>query len=228
MGETQGGERMALESEPLGEIMAATVTGVDLARPFDLETNEKLSQALTDHLVLCVRNQHLSPRELAAVASAFGPLETFVLRSDRLEEAPEVSVVSNRPPAFDGKPLVQAKQWHTDGSYLAEPATLTFLQAVTLPERGGDTAFINCCAVLDALPSELYRRIHGRRAVHKYLSRRNQSWVAERSEVEVEETPDVHHPLIRTHPLSGRRSLFINPNRIDRILGWGEEESDEL
>ncbi|PPR61512.1 MAG: Alpha-ketoglutarate-dependent taurine dioxygenase [Alphaproteobacteria bacterium MarineAlpha4_Bin2] len=219
---------MALEFEPLGETMAAAVTGVDLARPFGVETTEELIQALMDHQVLCVRNQHLSPRALVVVGSAFGALETFVTRSDRLEEVPEVSVVSNRPPALEGKALVQAKHWHTDGSYLAAPATLTLLQAVTLPETGGDTEFINCCDVLDALPNHLRRRIDGLRAVHKYLSRRNQSWVAKRSEVEIEETPDVHHPLIRTHPLSGRQSLYINPNRIDRILGWGEEESDEL
>ncbi|MBH69183.1 MAG: hypothetical protein CMM58_12575 [Rhodospirillaceae bacterium] len=219
---------MAVEFEPLGETMAVAVTGLDLARPIDVETAEKLCQAVTDHLVLCIPGQHLSPQQLVAVGRAFGPLETFVLRSDRLVGAPEVSVVSNRPPALDGKPLVQAKHWHTDGSYLAEPATLTLLQAVTLPETGGDTEFINCFAVLRALPPELRRRIEGLRAVHKYLSRRNKSWVATRSEIEVEETPDVHHPLIRTHPLSGRRSLYINPNRIDRILGWGEQESDVL
>ena len=219
---------MALEIEMLGSTMAAAVTGADLSGPIDGETALQLRQAVTDHLVICIRNQHLSPRQLASAGLVFGPLKTFLLRGDRIEEAPEVSVVSNRPPMFDGKPLVQAKHWHTDDSYLAEPATLTLLHAVTLPHSGGDTEFINCYAVLDALPPDLRQRIDGLRAVHKYLSRRNQSWVAKRSEVEEEETPDVDHPLIRTHPITGRQSLYINPNRIERILGWSDQESDTL
>lgn len=219
---------MALEIEVLGGTMAAAVRGVDLSQPVDAETAALLRQAVTDHLVICVRDQHLSPTQLTSAARIFGPLKTFVLRADRIEDAPEVSVVSNRPPALGGKPLVQAKHWHTDDSYLAEPATLTLLHAVTLPQSGGDTEFIDCYAVLDALPSDIRQRIEGLRAVHKYLSRRNQSWVAKRSEIEEEETPDVDHPLIRTHPVSGRLSLYINPNRIERILGWSDQESDTL
>ena len=149
-------------------------------------------------------------------------------REDRLDEAPEVSIVSNRPKLNDGKPLVQAKHWHTDDSYLAAPATLTLLYAKTLPAVGGDTEFINCYDVLAALPAVMRSRVENLRAVHKYLSRRNASWVAERSAEEEAETPEVDHPIIRTHPLSGRESLYINPNRIDRILGWSEEDSDSL
>ena len=123
---------------------------------------------------------------------------------------------------------MQAKYWHTDDSYLAEPATLTLLHAKTLPDDGGDTEFINCYQVLEALPPAMRDRIEGLRAVHKYRSRRNQSWVAKRSAEEEAETPPVDHPLIRTHPKSAKQSLYINPNRIDHILGWTEAESDAL
>ena len=119
-----------------------------------------------------------------------------------------MSVVSNRPPSLEGKPLVQAKYWHTDDSYLAEPATLTLLHAKTLPDDGGDTEFINCYQVLEALPPAMRDRIEGLRAVHKYRSRRNQSWVAKRSAEEEAETPPVDHPLIRTHPKSAKQSLY--------------------
>ncbi len=71
-------------------------------------------------------------------------------------------------------------------------------------------------------------QIEGLRAVHKYRSRRNQSGVAKRSAEELAETPPVDHPLIRTHPKRGRQSLYINPNRIDHIVGWNEAESDAL
>ena len=150
------------------------------------------------------------------------------MREDRIDEAPEVSIVSNRPKLNDGKPLVQAKHWHTDDSYLAAPATLTLLYAKTLPKDGGDTEFINCYDVLDALPAAMRSLVANLRAVHVYLSRRNASWVAERSAEEEAETPEVDHPMIRTHPLSGRQSLYINPNRIDRIAGWSDAESDAL
>ena len=128
---------------------------------------DTLRQAVTDHLVLCIRGQDLSPTELAEASSLFGEPKTFVLRKNRVDDAPEVSIVSNRPPLLGGKPLVQVKHWHTDDSYLAEPATLTLLHAVTLPRAGGDTKFINCYAVLDHLPPDLRGRVNGLQAVHK-------------------------------------------------------------
>jgi len=219
---------MGIEIRPLSDVMAAEAVGVNLKTGVSPSERDALRQAITDHLVLCIRGQDLSPMELAEASSLFGEPKTFVLRNDRIEDAPEVSIVSNRPPLHGGKPLVQAKHWHTDDSYLAEPATLTLLHAVTLPVTGGDTEFINCYAVLDTLPPNLRGRVDGLRAVHKYLSRRNESWVAKRSGEEEDETPDVDHPMIRTHPLSGRMSLYINPNRIDHILGWDEEASDAL
>lgn len=219
---------MTMEIKSLSSVMAAEVTGLDLRASVEPSTRDALMNALTEHLVLCIRGQELSPQELAAASRVFGDPKTFVLRNDRIEGAPEVSVVSNRPPALGGKPLVQAKHWHTDDSYLAEPATLTLLHAVTLPAQGGDTEFINCYAVLDALSPEMRARVDDLRAVHKYLSRRNESWVAKRSDVEEAETPDVHHPLVRTHPISKRQSLYINPNRIDHVQGWDDAASDAL
>ena len=219
---------MGVEIRSLSGVMAAEAVGVDLKTGISPSERDALRQAITDHLVLCIRGQDLSPTELAEASNLFGKPKTFVLRRDRIEDAPEVSIVSNRPPSLGGKPLVQAKQWHTDDSYHAEPATLILLHAVTLPGAGGDTEFINCCAVLDALPPDMRSRIDNLRAVHKYFSRRNQSWVAKLSGEEEDETPDVDHPMVRTHPLSGRQSLYINPNRIDHILGWDEEASDAL
>ena len=219
---------MPMQVKPLDDVMAAEITGVDLCAPVSDALKASLKQAIADHLVICIRDQELTPRELANASRLFGPLKTFVLREDRIDEAPEVSIVSNRPKLNYGKPLVQAKHWHTDDSYLAAPATLTLLYAKTLPKDGGDTEFINCYDVLDALPAAMRSRVANLRAVHKYLSRRNASWVAERSAEEEAETPEVDHPMIRTHPLSGRQSLYINPNRIDRIAGWSDAESDAL
>lgn len=212
----------------LSPILGASVSGLDLTKPVDAEISAALNDALTQHLMLCIRTQTLEPNAFAEASRIFGPPKKFVLRRDRLDDAPEVSIVSNRPPSLEGKPLVQAKHWHTDDSYFAEPATLTLLHAQTLPDEGGDTEFINCYAVLDALPADMRKRIEGLRAVHKYKSRRNMSWVADQTPEEKAETPPVDHPLIRTHPQSGRQSLYINPNRIDHIVGWNEADSDAL
>ncbi len=217
-----------MKIEPLNDVMGAVVTGVDLGAPAGPDVASELDAAITDHLLLCIRGQDLAPKAFAQASRIFGPPKTFVLRRDRLDDAPEVSVVSNRPPSLEGKPLVQAKYWHTDDSYLALPATLTLLHAKTLPEDGGDTEFINCFKVLEALPEKMRKRVVGLRAVHKYRSRRNKSWVAKRSAEEEAETPPVDHPLIRTHPKSGRQALYINPNRIDHIVGWSEADSDAL
>ena len=217
-----------MKIETLSNVMGASVTGVDLSATLDPTSSRALDATLTDHLMLCIRNQTLEPKAFAQASRIFGPPKKFVLRRDRLDDAPEVSIVSNRPPSLEGKPLVQAKHWHTDDSYLAKPATLTLLHAQTLPNEGGDTEFISCYAVLNALPADMLKQIEGLRAVHKYKSRRNMSWVADRSPEEEAETPPVDHPLIRTHPKSGRQSLYINPNRIDHILGWNEADSDAL
>jgi|TARA_A100001037_G_scaffold302580_2_gene334519 taurine dioxygenase len=217
-----------MEVNPLGGVLGAEVCGIDLRRQVSDDLKAALIKEISDYQVICIRDQNLTPRQLVSASRLFGRPKTFLLRKDRIDEAPEVSIVSNHPVLADGKPLVQAKHWHTDDSYLAEPATLTFLYAKKLPVEGGDTEFINCYDVLDALPAAMRSRVGNLRAVHKYLSRRNASWVAERSPQEVAETPDVDHPLIRTHPVSRRQSLYINPNRIERILGWSNEESDLL
>lgn len=211
--------------EPLSNVLGASVEGVDFAGKVDVDA---LTQALAQHLVLCIRDQNLDPPAFAAASRLFGDPKPYFLDRDRIEGAPEVSVVSNRPKDLGGKPLVVAKHWHTDDSYLAEPATLTLLHARTLPAEGGDTEFINCYAVLAAMPTALRRRIDGLMAVHKYLSRRNMSWVANRSAEEEAASPEVVHPLVRRHPWTGRPALYVNPNRIDRIDGWGETDSDDL
>ena len=214
--------------DPLGTVMAAEISDVDLAALLDTKVRQAIKRAMTEYLVLCFRDQTLEPAAFVDAARIFGSPKRFLLRQDRIEGVPEVSIVSNRPPSFGGKPMVQAKHWHTDDSYLTEPATVTLLQAKILPGSGGDTEFINAYAALNSMPRALRCKIQGLRAVHRYESRRTVSRVAVRSAVELAETPEVDHPLVRTHPESGSQTLYINPNRIDHILGWDETASDAL
>ncbi len=222
---------MTVTINPLDAACGAEVTGLDLSGSLDGPDLEAVNRALLDHLVLCVRGQDLEPPAFSRAANRFGQTKKQLLRQRRHDAADDVSIISNHKPdekGGDGKPYVGAIYWHTDDSYLAEPAKITMLHARELPSRGGDTQFINCFAVLDAMPDEMRRRIEGMRAVHVYRSRRGKSRVAERTEAERSETPDVVHPLIRTHPESGRKALFINPNRIDHIEGQDAAASDEI
>ena len=214
--------------EPLSDILGAEVRGVDLSGPVDATTRATLRDVIEKNLVVCFRDQQLTPEGLVDAAGHFGRTKAFLLQSDRTDVVSQVSIVSNRPPGANGKPVVQASHWHTDDSYLKLPATLSFLNAVTLPAKGGDTEFINCYAVLESLPAQLRETVEGLAAIHVYRSRRSKSWIAPRSEKERDESPPVSHPLVRLHPWSKRTSLYINPNRISHIDGWDDARSDVL
>ena len=211
---------------PLSDLMGAEISGIDLRQKIDKITKDKLLNAVKKYLVVCIKNQDLNPVELADVSRIFGNPKKYFVQHETVDNIPEVIVVSNRN--SDNKPRVYASHWHTDDSYREKPATLTFIYPDTLPKNGGGTDFINCYSVFQNLPENLKNKISNLSAIHKWQSRRNVSKVAKLSKEQEEETPEVEHPLIRTHPVSGEKSLYINPNRIDHIAGFDDFESDKL
>jgi len=211
---------------PLSDLMGAEISGIDLRQKIDKITKDKLLNAVKKYLVVCIKNQDLNPVELADVSRIFGNPKKYFVQHETVDNIPEVIVVSNR--TSDNKPRVYASHWHTDDSYREKPATLTFIYPDTLPKNGGGTDFINCYSVFQNLPENLKNKISNLSAIHKWQSRRNVSKVAKLSKEQEEETPEVEHPLIRTHPVSGEKSLYINPNRIDHIAGFDDFESDKL
>ena len=211
---------------PLSDLMGAEISGVDLRQKTDKITRDKLLNAVKKYLVVCIKNQDLKPTQLANVSRIFGNPKKYFMQHETVDNIPEVIVVSNR--TSDNKPRVYASHWHTDDSYREKPATLTFIYPDTLPKNGGGTDFINCYSVFQNLPENLKNKISNLSAIHKWQSRRNVSKVAKLSKEQEEQTPEVEHPLIRTHPISGEKSLYINPNRIDHIAGFDDFESDKL
>jgi taurine dioxygenase len=211
---------------PLSDLMGAEISGIDLRQKIDKITKENLLNAVKKYLVVCIKNQDLNPVELADVSRIFGNPKKYFVQHETVDNIPEVIVVSNR--TSDNKPRVYASHWHTDDSYREKPATLTFIYPDTLPKNGGGTDFINCYSVFQNLPENLKNKISNLSAIHKWQSRRNVSKVAKLSKEQEEETPEVEHPLIRIHPVSGEKSLYINPNRIDHIAGFDDFESDKL
>jgi len=186
---------------------AAEVIGLDLRRPLDEATRRAVYDGFVRHHVLAFRDQRLSKDEQIAFSEQFGPLERHIARN-RGADNPWVHTVSNLGP--DGRPSgkVNSTRWHTDKSFRPEPSLATILHAVTMPPEGGDTCFADMEAAWDALPPEEKAELAGVRVVHSWeLSRRKIGETA--TPEEIRDAPPMCHPLVRIHPDSGRKSLFM-------------------
>ncbi len=215
---------------PLKAALGARIEGLkhaDAARP---EVAALLSKALGEHLLVVVPGERMTPAEMRDFAAAFGKPRVQLLRYKRSGDVPEVSVMVSTLMA-DGttdKTALRSEDWHTDDSYMAVPAKATLLHSIEIPSKGGTTWFCNMHSVYEALPETTRRKIDGRRAIHGYDTARARNRPSARTAQEIAETPDVEHPLVRTHPDTGRKALYLNFNRLDRIVGMERAESDAL
>ncbi|MFO1080667.1 MAG: TauD/TfdA family dioxygenase [Reyranellaceae bacterium] len=218
------------EIVPLNAPLGARIEGLDRSTADNGETAALLQRALAEHLLVVLPGNPMTPAETLRVAEAFGTPQKQLLRYKRSGEVPQVSVMVSTLMA-DGstdKTAIRAEDWHTDDSYFARPAKATLLHAIEIPSRGGATWFCNMHSVYEALPQETRGRLDGLRAVHAYDTARARNRPSARTAQEVAETPDVEHPLVRTHPQTGRKALYLNFNRLDRIVGLERAESDRL
>ncbi|MEM9682621.1 MAG: TauD/TfdA family dioxygenase [Pseudomonadota bacterium] len=221
---------MALAIDPLEDTMGAEVTGLDLKDDLSPETVDALNDAFAEHLVLCVRDQDLTPKQYVAASRHFGKPMVQVNERLNFDDMPELGILSSddRDELGSGKRVIRGTTWHTDHSFKAVPPKATLLYALVVPERGGDTSFCNMRAAYEALPEETRNRIDGLKAIHSYESSRSPNKMMARSEDEVRDTPDVVHPLVRKHLPTGRKSLFMSTTRLERIDGLSRDESDAL
>lgn len=217
------------QAEKLSSHMAAAVSGIDLNLPPDAATQQALIDVLHDNLVLCIRDQHLEPPAFLDAMSRFGtPMRRKQLAST--PECAEVNIISSedRDVLGDGKKIVNGANWHTDDSFMREPCSLTMLYGVVVPSRGGDTQFTNMYAAYEDLPAATRARIDPLKVIHKYSSSRKLSRISTRPAEEMAAMPEATHPLVRTHPETRRKSLYLNPNRMEQIVGLDRAESDRL
>jgi alpha-ketoglutarate-dependent taurine dioxygenase len=169
---------------------------------------------------------HLTPHQLVAAVSLFG--EVFPQHNSRfaLPECPLVHYISNQDFYPDGRRYFPGEGYHTDHSNAACPPKATVLHAVSLPERGGDTQYVNMHLAYDQLSEKTKQRIFGLKAVHVYQSRHSGRKLMELSVEGSRRVPDaVIHPIVRTHPENGRKAIYINPIRIEGIVGLPEAEA---
>ena len=214
----------------LGPHMGIAVEGVDLHQTPDPALTATLRQALLDNLVLCIRGQTVGPdKYLAAISQLGEPL----IRPEipQVPGIPAVTTLSSddRDIRGDGQRLVAGAQWHSDDTFMAEPCSLTCLYGIEVPQTGGDTEFANMYAAFEALPTEEQRRLADMRVVHmmKPTSRTTARTRTIAPEI-LAARPPVVHPLVRTHPETGRKALYISRNRMDHIVGMSIEASHAL
>jgi alpha-ketoglutarate-dependent taurine dioxygenase len=206
------------------------ITGADLSRPLSPDFLAAVDTAFRDHHILVFRDQDLSPDEQLAFTQQFGEIEEHVARHSAASRYGLVHVVTNV--GDDGQPTTELMQvgnylWHTDKSYHEVPSLMTVLHARELPPAGGDTQFANMAMAYEALPEATKRRIAGLRAIHSWAASRRRAGAPPPSEIEMGERPPVDHPLVRTHPETGAKTLYIG-NHASHVAGMPEAEGEAL
>lgn len=223
-----------LEIRPFDGPLGAEVVGLDLHRPLDRHALQAIHAAHLEHHVLVFRDQRITPQQQVDFSRLFGPLQIHVLRNFQLAGTPEVLVVSNV--VADGKPIGLGDAghfWHSDLSYKDKPSLGSMLHAQELPAEGGDTLFANMHLAFDTLPAALREAVRGRQAEHSYLKQyaalqKRSPWRPDLTQAQIDEVKPVVHPVVRTHPETGRQALFVSEHFTTRIVGLPSDESDAL
>jgi taurine dioxygenase len=209
--------------------VGAMVEGIDVRR-LDDATFATLYRTWLECNVLVVRGQELEIGDFLAYSRRFGRLDPHPSKSTRHPDCPEVTLLGVNKYDPDGKLNMAiyrrgAEGWHTDGAYDAEPFKATQLYALAIPSRGGDTHFASMYAAYDALPERLKQRLAGLQGAYVYGGRRKKQALLN---PEDRDKAPVFHPIVRTHPETGRKALYFDPGKILRIEGLPPEESDAL
>lgn len=204
----------------------AEALDIDLTKPVSSETKDALNRAFVEHSVLVVRDQSLTPEQVLTAVELFGPVFHQHNTKFALPECPQIHYISNQDRFPDGTRYIPGEGWHTDHSNDARPPKATVLHAVKLPDRGGDTQFANMAAAYGGLPTAMQDRIAGLMAIHVYQSSHSARKLMGLSEANKERVPNaVLHPIVRTHPENGRKSIYINPIRTEGIVGMDHRDA---
>ena len=216
--------------EVSGKTIGADVTEFDIPSELDDRSFSAVESAFYDRSVLCFRDQQLGPEQLLAFARRFGEPDVHFLRHYAHPLHPNILLVSNIQE--NGQPLGFAdagRVWHSDGSYMQTPVAVSMLYAIEVPEEDGRalgvTQFASAWAAYDGLPAETKHQIEELVAIHQVAGRRrNIGTGLDGDRAHEEAQPDARHPLVRTHPITGRRYLFVNKGECTKIIGLDDAE----
>jgi taurine dioxygenase len=205
----------------------------DLAQEIDEATFREIERAFHDNLVVVFRRQNLSNERHIEFSRRFGELEIHIVKKYLLPGFPEILLISNiRDDRGEHIGLADAGfTWHSDISYRRRPSRCSLLYAKEVPQRAGrplgDTVFANAIAAYEALPERMKERLAGLKAIHRYSARRRvvDSPRPKLTQAQLDETPDIAHPIVRTHPYTGRRSLYVTAGECIGIEGMPDAEA---
>lgn len=216
---------------PISPVMGAEIRGVDLSRPLDEAVFGAIRAALHRYKLLRFPAQRLSEAQQVAFSRRFGELQVHVLDQFRHPDHPEIYVLSNvekQSGRTTGRhPDRGTLVWHSDLSFQCRPALATILYGIDVPRRGGETLFADMVAAYDSLPEDLKQQVAGRRAVHDLDYSRRRAGEPPMTARQRAEAPPVDHPLVRTHPDTGRKVLYIS-HHVSRIDGLPDDEGRAL
>jgi taurine dioxygenase len=219
--EPQSGPYELFTLRPLGRVIGAEIDGVDLAEPLTPELRGELNRALLEWKVIFFRDQRITSAQQRAFAANWGELETnpFIPRGDD-----DAVTRFERTAAMPGYENI----WHTDVTWRPNPALGSVLRLIEVPPAGGDTMWADMAAAYDNLPEDVRARIDGLTAVHDYLPGFDRFSDPALLAQWQDRFPPVAHPVVRTHPETGRRTLFVNQAFTTHIVGLDRAESDRL
>ena len=225
-----------MEVRKVASAMGAEIIGLDLSKPLDDPTVRDILDAFHTHQAIVIRDQHLTPAQLTAFSRRLGPLEDQLNAKYVFEDFPEVLILSND--MVDAKPvglIDGGDYWHSDSSHREKPSMATILHAIKNPREGGDTEFGNMYAAYNALSDDWKQRIAGLKAVHAVSKLRNKRVTVSANRPDAMDhyemqkaIPDQVWPLVRTHPVTKKKLLYISPRFTISIEGLAETDADEI
>ena len=245
-----------LTAEPLSQNLGAEIKGLYLSQPISEADRQALLDLFWRHKVIAIRCQDVAPDGFIRFAEAFGTIEPFFISAYNLPSHPQIYVLSNVRQA--GKPIGRdgaGTHWHSDSTFTEKPSSATLLHGVTVPDRGGYTLFVDTVDAYERLDDATKARIEGRRAIHRYQRKEfvysGDRTIDEAEKQEIERVkalrqaeaeaagpsataqrsnrePDRLHPVVRTHPVTGRKALYLNDEMTVGIEGIPDDEAVPL
>jgi taurine dioxygenase len=221
---------VSIDVVPSGSAIGADILGADLSRDLDATAFQAVAAAFNERSVVCIRDQVLTEEQLIAFAKRFGAVEIIFLTHYAHPRYPEIMLVSNIQENGRNIGHVDAgRVWHTDMSYTATPPRATLLYAIEVPEEDGrvlgDTLFASAVAAYNDLPEATKRKLEGLRAVHRVAGRRKKTGTGKEDNPLRDRQPDVIHPVVRTHPATGRKAIYVSEGECVGILGMEDAEA---
>ena len=207
----------------LSGALGAEISGIDL-KDTSLENFKKINKLLLEHKVIFFRNQNITAEEQLALGKNFGPLEKHVYVKGR-EDYPEIVRIIKRP----NEKNQWGENWHSDVSYNVKPTKAVILRSIKIPPVGGDTMFANMELAWETLDENIKKKINDKKAIHSSLGGAffTEEYKAMESNGNHAEYTN-EHPIVRTHPETGKKILFVNWTYTKKIIGLEKKESDKI